>query len=214
MSTVPSTQQINEMLDRENRGPAPMGSVARYVRERVKLRKACDAYSNGAQVPLEKMTSHPPCNGCTGCCRGLNVDLHPRESGEGLDYETLSDGTRRLRRNPDESCVHLVDGRCTVYAIRPQTCRVFDCRDNAVTSCVTLAQERQLTEAIMRWRPEFKTYEDREIFTRLHEKARELHLREPALHALELAARAVKSDTKADSSKDSGSADAGLLLWI
>ncbi|MDE2450933.1 MAG: YkgJ family cysteine cluster protein [Gammaproteobacteria bacterium] len=211
MATVPSAQQINETLDRENRGPWPTGSVARLVRERVKLQKACQAYSNGAEIPMEQMTSHPPCNGCTACCRGLNVDLHPRESGAGLDYETLADGTRRLRRNPDDSCVHLVDGRCAVYPIRPQTCRVFDCRDNALTSCVTLAQERPLTEAILRWRPELKTYEDREIFARLHGQVRELHRRQPALHALELAARVVKDDVKTDFLKDA--ADVGLLLW-
>jgi hypothetical protein len=91
---------------------------------------------------------------------------------------------------------------------------VFDCRDNAVTSCVTLAQERPLTEAILRWRPELKTYEDRETFARFHGQVRELHRREPALHALELAARVVKSDMKIDCSQDGGGADVGLLLWI
>jgi len=214
MTTVPSAQQIDEMLDRENRGPVPMGSVARYVRERAKLQKACAAHANGEQVPMEQMTARTPCNGCTACCRGLTVDLDPRESGDGLDYETLTSGKRRLRKNLDGSCVHLVDGRCTVYAIRPLTCRVFDCRDNAVTSCVTLAQAIPITEAILRWRPEFKTLEDRETFARLHEKARELHRREPTLHALELAARVVRSDRNDDRTKSGGGADVGLLLWI
>jgi Fe-S-cluster containining protein len=171
-----------------------MGSVARYVRERLELRKVFAAYNGGADVPLEKLSSRTPCNGCTACCRGLNVALHVRESGEGLKYDTLPDGTRRLRRNPDGSCVHLVGGNCEVYATRPLTCRIFDCRDNAVTSCASPDQEQPLTEAIMRWRPEFKTFADRELFTRLHQEVLELHRREPGLHALELAANVVKSD--------------------
>jgi Fe-S-cluster containining protein len=214
MTTVPSAQQINEILDSEDRGPVLMGSVARYVRERVQLQEACDAHANGAQIPVEQMTARTPCNGCTACCRGLTIDLDPRESADGLNCETLANGTRRLRKNPDGSCVHLVDGSCTVYAFRPLTCRVFDCRDNAVTSCVTLAQSVPITEAILRWRPELKTPEDCETFARIHDKARELHRREPTLHALQLAARVVRSDMNGERSRSSESTDVGLLLWI
>jgi hypothetical protein len=38
------------------------------------------------------------------------------------------DGRLYIPRNPDGSCSKLVDGKCTIYAHRPETCRSYDCR--------------------------------------------------------------------------------------
>lgn len=140
-----------------------MGTVARYVRERVKLGKALVRYERGEAISAADLTARVPCSGCTACCRsGLNVDLLARETGAGLDFE-LVNGTRRLRQNADGSCVHLVEGSCAVYADRPLGCRMFDCRELAVARLAP-RNHPLIVEAVARWQLELRSADDRDAF--------------------------------------------------
>ena len=76
------------------------------------------------------------CGTCTMCCRELQrVEL----TAEELANPALRHDGRYLQRQPDGACTHLVDGRCEVYARRPQACRTFDCRALAVAMCKALS---------------------------------------------------------------------------
>jgi len=72
------------------------------------------------------------CGTCTQCCREpQNIELTPAE----LASPILRHDGKYLLRQPDGSCTHLIDGRCTVYDQRPRSCRSFDCRALAVAMC-------------------------------------------------------------------------------
>jgi Fe-S-cluster containining protein len=82
------------------------------------------------------MTSRSvPCDGCTLCCRGDLIILHPDEGDRLSEYETeivRNPVTTRydfaLKRHADGACVYLGEGGCTIYGRRPVICRSFDCR--------------------------------------------------------------------------------------
>lgn len=84
-----------------------------------------------------------PCNGCTACCRGEAIELHPEMGDDVASYDTMvveigapgipSRKATVLRLNPDGSCVYLGEGGCTIHDRAPQICRVFDCRRFAMS---------------------------------------------------------------------------------
>lgn len=82
---------------------------------------------------MTEASSSVPCGTCSLCCHG-HIFLHPDEDAKGLPTVTdrRVDGMmlRRLLQNPDGSCSHLVEGRCSVYERRPRICRIFDCREH------------------------------------------------------------------------------------
>ncbi len=154
----------------------PMGTVARFARERRKVVAAHKRYGAGLPATIDEQTAEVPCNGCTGCCRSnLNVRLYPQEGGEGLDLRTDPEGYRWLRKNTDGSCIHLVDNRCSVYAQRPVVCRAFDCRSFAVAAIAgSDPDQKPMWDAVRRWEPEFKTREDFEALNAARIKATSL----------------------------------------
>jgi hypothetical protein len=76
-----------------------------------------------------------PCQGCTACCCGacVNVDT-TREPPERLEKMRLQQDEEgwHLPRREDGGCIHLGPRGCTIYADRPDICRVFDCRVTAM----------------------------------------------------------------------------------
>ncbi|MFO1432290.1 MAG: YkgJ family cysteine cluster protein [Candidatus Competibacteraceae bacterium] len=105
-----------------------------------------------------RMAANVPCAGCTACCRRYNVELGPDEAVEGLEFTTdPATGRMTLERRSDGSCVHLVEGKCAVYPIRPRACRVYDCR--MYVFCGVLPPDS--VEIVQRWRIDRKTEEDR-----------------------------------------------------
>lgn len=81
------------------------------------------------------MDGQVPCNGCTLCCRGDAVFLHPELGDDPKSYETESyphplSGADApiLKHGDDGNCVYLGPAGCTIYDRRPVMCRAFDCR--------------------------------------------------------------------------------------
>lgn len=64
-----------------------------------------------------------PCNGCTACCKGWDIDLTEHDYWSQYDQKN-----GRLTRKPDGSCVYLGDKGCTIHEKAPYVCRKFDCR--------------------------------------------------------------------------------------
>lgn len=98
---------------------------------------------------MAEASSPVPCGSCTLCCHG-KVFLFPGEDANGLRVvqDRRIDGKilRRLVTKPDGDCIHLGDGGCTVYEIRPRICRVFDCREHYGLP----AAERRRREALLK----------------------------------------------------------------
>ncbi len=77
-----------------------------------------------------------PCNGCTACCRSEWVFLYPDKGDQTLFYKTrdaINPATGQMGKciehKMDGSCVYLGKQGCTIYAMQPHACRVFDCRN-------------------------------------------------------------------------------------
>ena len=80
------------------------------------------------------ITADVPCNGCTACCHGDLVFIHPECGDIASEYQTMrmahpitnQMGDALQHRNG--SCIYLGAIGCTIHARRPSMCREFDCR--------------------------------------------------------------------------------------
>ena len=86
----------------------------------------------------DRSVASVPCAGCTACCFCAQIDFdsameRPADLAH-LDFAQIDGGRVRLSKRPDGSCVHLIDGNCSVYEHRPQPCRSYDCRSAALVS--------------------------------------------------------------------------------
>jgi Fe-S-cluster containining protein len=71
-----------------------------------------------------------PCNGCTACCQGDAISLHPELGDNPENYKTEIYLNRIIlahKKNGD--CVYLDrQTGCTIYDRRPGICQELDCR--------------------------------------------------------------------------------------
>lgn len=79
--------------------------------------------------------SEVPCNGCTACCRGDLIILHPEHGDQPADYLTeevtnplTGKSAIALRKAGNGNCIYLGDAGCTIHDRAPKICRTFDCR--------------------------------------------------------------------------------------
>jgi uncharacterized protein len=81
--------------------------------------------------------SDVPCGSCTACCEASQfVHVGPDEADalahipDALLFPApgLPAGHRLMGYDENGRCPMLVDGRCSIYAHRPRTCRTYDCR--------------------------------------------------------------------------------------
>jgi uncharacterized protein len=115
--------------------------------------------------------SDVPCDGCTACCTSSQfVHIAPDET-ETLAHVPaallfpapgLPRGHVLLGYDERGHCPMLVDGRCSIYEHRPQTCRTYDCRVFAATG-LTIDDEDKVSVArqAQRWEFSFSTRSDR-----------------------------------------------------
>jgi Fe-S-cluster containining protein len=75
-------------------------------------------------LPPKPPRSDVPCNGCTACCRGDLIVLHPEDGDDITAYET----ERMLKRTAENNCIYLGPEGCTIHDRAPVICREFDCR--------------------------------------------------------------------------------------
>jgi Fe-S-cluster containining protein len=86
---------------------------------------------------LEDRDTEVACGTCVGCCTSsLYIVLRPADARVlphvpaeyVVESPRLPAGQRVMGYDARGHCPMLRDGKCTVYALRPQTCRTFDCR--------------------------------------------------------------------------------------
>jgi len=105
--------------------------------------------------------SDVPCGTCVGCCSShWPVALRAEDQAVAarvphyllLEPEDAPEGLRYMGYRADGTCPMLKSGQCSVYAIRPQTCRDFDCRIFAAAGLRSAGDAKPLiNERIQRW---------------------------------------------------------------
>src|SRR5205085_2969307 len=96
------------------------------------------AWLNGMQAALgSDRDAEVPCGTCTACCTASQfVHIGPDETDTlaHIPSELLFPAPRRpsghvlLGYDERGHCPMLIDGQCSIYEHRPQTCRTYDCR--------------------------------------------------------------------------------------
>jgi Fe-S-cluster containining protein len=189
--------------------------------EKVNEEKVNEEKVNGAELPAGEFAawlagmqaairgeqeSDVPCGACTACCTSyqfVRIEPDETETLAHIPNELLFPAPRAPRGHVlmgyDERghCPMLVDGKCSIYAHRPRTCRAYDCRIFPATG-VEVDADDDTKVAIglqsRRWRFSFPTDRDRVAHEATRAAAASLRERDDApLNATGLAVLAIES---------------------
>lgn len=90
-----------------------------------------------------------PCNGCTICCHGEAIVLHPEDGDNPADYIVEIHPIFNipiLAHKPNGDCIYLDDATgCTIHDRAPVVCRKFDCA--ALVRKIGFTTARKLVKA-------------------------------------------------------------------
>lgn len=110
------------------------------------------------------------CGDCNACCSSayfIHVRAHESASLKRIPKTVLVDapgwpaGDKLMGYTQQGHCPMLQQGRCQMYAQRPQTCRDYDCRVFAATGLQAGAKDKQaINMQIRRWRFSYPTAQD------------------------------------------------------
>ncbi|MFN8221989.1 MAG: YkgJ family cysteine cluster protein [Gaiellales bacterium] len=110
-----------------------------------------------------------PCGDCSGCCTSSQfVHIGPDESDvlTHVPDALLASapglpGHQVLGFDDRGRCPMLVDGRCSIYAHRPRTCRTYDCRVFAAAGVALEDPDKSaIADRARRWRFRLETVAD------------------------------------------------------
>jgi len=133
----------------------------------------CDfaAWLDGTEASLRSGNgcADVPCGNCTACCRSsMFIHIKPNETQtirripKALLFAApgLPRGHVLLGYNAHGHCPILVDGKCSIYEDRPQTCRDYDCRIYAATGISVDPQtQAEIAQRVSEWTFSYKTEE-------------------------------------------------------
>jgi len=113
--------------------------------------------------------SDVPCGSCVACCSSSQfVHIGPEETDAlaHIPAELVFPAPRMPRGHVlmgyDEHgrCPLLIDGSCSIYAHRPRTCRVYDCRVFAAAGIAPDDDKPLIAAQTVRWRFDHPTADD------------------------------------------------------
>lgn len=152
-----------------------------------------------------------PCGECRGCCVSsyyVKVRAHETVAMARIGAQHLQPGppndsrSRLLGFHADGRCLMLVDGNCSIYEDRPETCRSYDCRVYAAAGMNAGPDKPVINERVARWEFDYPGERDRAEHAAVQAAARFLRqhpVRFPGGHVpakpAEIAVLAVKSYT-------------------
>jgi hypothetical protein len=142
------------------------GSVASWLRH---TNAVFQAY-----IDRRPFSNNVPCGTCTACCHGYEIEVLPTDNSA-LEVTAGTMFPRVLPRTKDGTCSYLIEDHCSIYPIRPASCREFDCRRFAY---IGLRGDREdLNAAADQWDMQrvIKTRDDRIAFDALITCRDELH---------------------------------------
>lgn len=150
--------------------------------------------------------SDVPCGSCAACCTASHfIHIEPDESDTLAHIPAallfpapgLPRGHVLLGHDERGHCPMLVDGACTIYAHRPRTCRMYDCRFLAAAG-VGLEDDPSkaaIAVQIRRWRFRYDTDEDR-----------------ARAEAVRAAVEAIRSEVEEETRAGSGPTDTAIAI--
>jgi Fe-S-cluster containining protein len=148
--------------------------------------------------------SDVPCGTCAACCSSSQfIHIAPDETDAlaHIPSELLFPAPRmpagHVLMGYDEHgrCPMLIDGACSVYAHRPRTCRVYDCRVFPATGLEPDEPDKHaIAVQVRRWRFEYPTDRDRATHEELVRAAHVVTATHPAAGATQRAVMTVRSD--------------------
>jgi Fe-S-cluster containining protein len=116
--------------------------------------------------------SEVPCGDCTACCTSSQfVPIGPDETEtlSRIPNELLFPAPRMplghflLGYDEHGRCPMLVDGKCSIYEHRPETCRTYDCRVFSAAGIEIEDDDQALiAQRVRRWRFDFPNDVDRD----------------------------------------------------
>jgi uncharacterized protein len=142
-----------------------------------------------------------PCGDCTACCTAsqfVPVGADETATLAHIPKDLLFPAPGRARGSfvlpYDERghCPMLVDGRCSIYAHRPRTCRTYDCRIFTATGLEVDAEadtKADIAAQSRRWRFSFPTEDDRRRHAAVRTAVRSIR----ATSVTELAVRSIET---------------------
>jgi len=100
-----------------------------------------------------------PCGDCVGCCTShYSILLRPHDAALDIVPAAVLTGVSGLsyphfKMNPrsDGTCPMFNQGRCDIYAHRPQTCLDYDCRVYAAAGLEAAADKPVINKRIRAW---------------------------------------------------------------
>jgi Fe-S-cluster containining protein len=147
----------------------PAGPFSSWLR---RTRKAL-IHENGADVP---------CGECKACCTSSYfIHIMPEEARtlSRIDKKLLFAAPGMPKGNVllgfDEygRCPMLIDGRCSIYEVRPLSCRNYDCRIfSAAGIAAGDADKLLITRRVRRWKFSYPTRRDRDLHAAVQTAAR------------------------------------------
>jgi hypothetical protein len=121
------------------------------------------AWLDGIRAALRgDLDAAMPCGTCVGCCVSrYHVTLRPEDAAARarvppeflVESPALPPGHVLMRHDVHGRCPMLRDGACTIYAVRPRTCRTYDCRVLAAAGIPAGGPDKAvIDERVRRWR--------------------------------------------------------------
>jgi hypothetical protein len=137
--------------------PLPAGSFSEWLR----TMRAALAGDGGMDVA---------CGDCVGCCTSsYYIKIRAKESGalaaidpRNLEPEPTAAGDRLMGYAENGHCHMFVNGGCSIYADRPETCRAYDCRVFAAAGLLAGGDDKSaINDRVSRWRFDYPSAADR-----------------------------------------------------
>lgn len=109
-----------------------------------------------------------PCGECVGCCTSsYSILLRPHDAALDVVPVKFLSSVKGLayphaKMNPLENghCPMFQQGKCSIYAQRPQTCLDYDCRVFAAAGIETNADRPVINQRIRQWRFSYESAAD------------------------------------------------------
>ncbi len=130
-----------------------------------------------ALLRSRKVGVNVPCGSCRGCCRSsMFIHVKPEEKEtlrripRALLFPApgLPKGHVLMGYGDSGQCPMFMDGKCSIYEHRPQTCRDYDCRIFAATGMpVDEHIQSEIARRVSEWVFSYDTEEDRAEHTTL-----------------------------------------------
>jgi Fe-S-cluster containining protein len=122
------------------------------------------------------------CGDCVGCCSSsyfILIRSHETATLARVPKEALvaapgqPPGHRLMGHDKQGLCPMLVSGKCSIYPIRPQTCRTYDCRIfTAAGVAAGGAEKATINQRVSGWRFSYPTQQDRDEHEAVQRAAR------------------------------------------